>query len=123
MTENKIEWRDFPCDTGTVKIAFTGGNAWFSVAEMAKLFGRAPNTIQEHVQNVFERLKKHPGAVMKQMPSRAPNGKIYQVRFYNLEAMVYIGMRANFRGTVAFKNYVLSCFGISKKYEPFTFIA
>ena len=56
MIENKIEWRDFPCDTGTgpVKTAFMDGSAWVSVAEMAKLFGRAERTIYDHIDEVIK---------------------------------------------------------------------
>ena len=67
---------------------------------MVELFQRDKRTISEHVRNIFKEGELAEAAVVRKSRITAADGKIYQVEYFNLDAIISVGYRVNSkRGT------------------------
>ncbi len=73
---------------------------WLTQAQMAELFDKARSTITEHVNNIFEEGELDKDSVCRKFRHTAPDGKPYEVMFYNLDVVISVGYRVkSHRGT------------------------
>jgi len=73
---------------------------WLSLTKIANLFGRDKSVISRHLRNAFQSGELQREAVVAKNATTAPDGKTYQVEFYNLDAIISISYRVNSkRGT------------------------
>jgi death-on-curing family protein len=87
---------------GTVHldVKLSHDTVWLSLTQMAALFERDKSVISRHVRNVFQSGELQREAVVAKNATTAPDGKTYQVDFYNLDAIISVGYRVNSkRGT------------------------
>jgi len=83
-----------------VEVRLEGETVWLTLAQMADLFGRDKSVISRHLRNVFASGELRRGAVVAKNATTAADGKIYQVEYYNLDAILSVGYRVNsVRGT------------------------
>lgn len=93
----------------TVVICYTSLNAqetiWCTQEVIAELFSKSRSTITEHLQNIFKdgELKKE--AVCRKFRRTAANGKNYSTQFYNLDAIISVGYRANSTCATQFRQW------------------
>jgi hypothetical protein len=67
---------------------------------MAKLFTRDKSVISRHLRNIFKNRELERKAVVAKNATTAADGKIYQVEFFNLDAILSVGYRVSSkRGT------------------------
>ena len=90
----------------SVDVRFEEDTVWLSQEQMAQLFGKARNTITEHIQNIFKE-----GELNEEMVCRnfrlttqhgAIEGKMQEVliKLYNLDVIISVGYRVkSIRGT------------------------
>jgi len=73
---------------------------WLSLNQLTSLFQRDKSVISRHLRNVFEDRELDPNSVVAKNATTAADGKIYQVEYYNLDAIISVGYRVNSkRGT------------------------
>ncbi len=73
---------------------------WLSLNQIAALFDRDKSVISRHLKNIFEEGELVRAAVVAQNATTAADGKIYQVDYYRLEAVLAVGYRVRSpRGT------------------------
>ncbi|MGH7836049.1 MAG: RhuM family protein [Candidatus Binatia bacterium] len=73
---------------------------WLSLDQMAKLFTRDKSVISRHLRNIFKNRELERKAVVAKNATTAADGKIYQVEFFNLDAILSVGYRVSSkRGT------------------------
>lgn len=87
---------------GTVylDVKLSHDTVWLSLTQMAALFERDKSVISRHVRNVFQSGELQRKAVVAKNATTAPDGKTYQVDFYNLDTIISVGYRVNSkRGT------------------------
>jgi len=86
--------------SAAVDVRLQDETVWLSLNQMAELFGRDKSVISRHLSNVFESGELERRAVVAKNATTAADGKIYQVDFYNLDAIISVGYRVNsIRGT------------------------
>lgn len=78
-----------------VEIRMEAENMWASQAAIARLFGVQRPAITKHLQNIFESGELQEAAVCSIMEHTASDGKKYNTRFYNLDAIISVGYRVN----------------------------
>jgi prophage maintenance system killer protein len=81
-------------------VRLEGDTVWLSLNQMADLFSRDKSVISRHLRNIFETKELSKKSVVAKNATTATDGKIYQVEYYNLDAIISIGYRVNSkRGT------------------------
>ncbi|MDR2921483.1 MAG: virulence RhuM family protein [Tannerella sp.] len=91
-------------------------NVWLRSEAIAELFLKDRRTIQEHLKNIFADGELEENSVCRKFRHTADDGKSYQVKFYNLEAIISVGYRVDSQRAIEFRKWattVLSNF--SKK--------
>lgn len=68
---------------------------WLNLQQMADLFERDKSVVSRHIRNVFKEGELEREAVVAKKATTASDGKIYQVDFYNLDAIISVGYRVN----------------------------
>jgi hypothetical protein len=68
---------------------------WLTQKKMAELFGVSVPTINEHLKNIFESFELPENQVIRKFRIAASDGKFYETKFYNLDAIISVGYRVN----------------------------
>ncbi len=83
-----------------VEVRFLGETVWLALSQIAELFQRDKSVISRHLRNIFETGELVKKRVVAKNATTAADGKIYQVEYYNLDAIISVGYRVNSkRGT------------------------
>lgn len=73
---------------------------WLSLNEIAQVFERDKSAISRHFHNIFNTKELQKDSVVAIFATTAADGKVYQVEYYNLDAILSVGYRVNSkRGT------------------------
>lgn len=68
---------------------------WLPQKEIAELFGVQRPAITKHLKNIFESGELEENSVSSILEHTAQDGKKYQTKFYNLDAILSVGYRVN----------------------------
>lgn len=89
-----------PDGTISLDVRLEKETIWLSQKQMAELFDTERSVITKHLRNIFESGELEHKSVCAKFAHTATDGKIYQVDFFNLDAVISIGYRVNsLRGT------------------------
>jgi len=81
-------------------VQIDGDTVWLTQNQMAKLFDKGRSTIAEHIQNVFKEGELTENSVCRDFRRTGTDGKIYTVKYYNLDVIISVGYRVkSLRGT------------------------
>jgi len=106
-----------------IKVRFEKETVWLSLNQMAELFGRDKSVISRHLKNIFSTDELNRDSVVAKNATTASDGKTYQVKYYNLDAIISVGYRVNskqgtqFRiwATKRLKEYLIQGYSINGK--------
>lgn len=79
----------------TVDVLFARDNFWLTQKAMAELFGVQRPAITKHLGNVFKTGELVEAAVCSILEHTAGDGKTYEAKYYNLDAVIAVGYRVN----------------------------
>jgi hypothetical protein len=68
---------------------------WLTQKRIAELFGVGIPAISKHFANIFENGELAENSVISILETTAADGKNYQTKFYNLDAIISVGYRVN----------------------------
>lgn len=93
---------------------------WLTQLEIAELFATTKQNVSLHLQNLFEDRELEEHSVVKESLTTAADGKRYETRLYNLDAILAIGYRvrsprgAQFRrwASTVLREYLLKGFAM-----------
>jgi len=89
-------------EDGQTKLEVTLKNetVWLNQRQMAELFDCSTDNISLHLKNIFKEAELNEKTVAEESSVTASDGKHYQVKQYNLDAIISVGYRINsLRGT------------------------
>lgn len=97
-----------------VEVLYAQETIWCTQEAIAELFSKSRSTITEHLQNIFNdgELKKE--AVCRKFRRTAADGKNYTTQFYNLDAIISVGYRANSTRATQFRQWATAAVAIGK---------
>lgn len=73
---------------------------WLSQKQMAELFQCSTDNVGLHLKNIFKEKELNENSVAEEYSVTAADGKKYDVKHYNLDAIISVGYRVNsLRGT------------------------
>ncbi len=99
-----------------------GETIWATQDQMAKIFSVDRTVVSRHIRNIFKDGELDEARVCAKNAHTGPDGKTYQVKMYNLDAIISVGYRVNskkatnFRiwATKVLKKYVVSGMAINE---------
>jgi hypothetical protein len=82
---------------GQVKVEAILANetVWLTQEKMSQVFGFQVPAISKHLKNIFESGELNENSVISILETTATDGKNYQVKFFNLDAIISVGYRVN----------------------------
>ncbi|MCK9371704.1 MAG: virulence RhuM family protein [Sulfuricurvum sp.] len=103
-----------------VEIFLHNESVWLPQKRMAELFGVDRTVITKHLKNIFDSGELDEDSVSAKIAHTAQDGKNYQTKFYNLDAILSVGYRVNsaqatqFRiwATKVLKEYIIKGFAM-----------
>lgn len=88
-----------------VEVRLEGETVWLSLQQLADLFRRDKSVISRHLRNIFASQELAREAVVAKNATTAADGKIYQVEYFNLDAIISVGYRVNSTRATAFRQW------------------
>ncbi len=86
---------------------------WATQVQIAKVFGVDRTVIGRHLGNIFNSEELEEKRVCAKNAHTGPDGKTYQVKMYNLDAIISVGYRVNSKKATKFRVWAT---GVLKKY-------
>ncbi|MEO8402019.1 MAG: virulence RhuM family protein [Gammaproteobacteria bacterium] len=98
-----------------IEVHYEDGTIWLTQKLMAELFDVTTSAINQHLQNIFGSQELDQNSVIKKNLITASDGKKYNSRLYNLDAIISVGYRVNSKRATQFRQwatYILSQFAV-----------
>ena len=86
-----------------VEIFLRDENVWLTQVKIAELFDIDRSVITKHLKNVFESGELQEDSVCAKFAHTAADGKTYQTKYYNLDAIISVGYRVNSQRATHFR--------------------
>ena len=86
-----------------IEVMFEQDTLWLSLLQIAELFERDKSVISRYLKNIFNAGELVKNSVVAKNATTAADGKIYQVEYFNLDAIISIGYRVNSRKGIQFR--------------------
>lgn len=99
----------------TIEVRVADETVWLTQKLIAELFDKSRNTITEHLQNIFKEGELDENLVCREFRHTGTDGKEYNTKFYNLDAIISVGYRVNSLRATQFRQWatgVLRTFAI-----------
>ena len=117
MTSQLLLYRS-PTGDAQIQVLYQDESFWMPQRAIADLFGVGKAAVSKHLKNIFASGELVEEAVVSKMETTAADGKNYQTKHYNLDAVIAVGYRVNsyqatqFRiwATKTLKEYVVKGF-------------
>ena len=79
----------------TVKVCFAKDTFWLTQKNIAELFGVQRPAVTKHLTNIFSSGELVEESVSSILEHTAGDDKVYDTKFYNLDAVIAVGYRVN----------------------------
>jgi len=107
----------------SIEVRIADETVWLTQKLMAELFGVERSVITKHLKNIFKGGELVQDSVCANFAHTAADGKTYNTRFYNLDAIISVGYRVNsvratqFRqwATRVLRDYAIKGYVLDKK--------
>jgi hypothetical protein len=88
-----------------LNVAIEGETVWLNQQQMVELFNTTKQNISLHINNCFREGELEPDAVVKDSLTTALDGKMYNVRYYNLDVIISVGYRVKSNRGLEFRRW------------------
>ena len=89
----------------SMEMRYEDENIWLTQKLMAKLYDVEVNTINYHVKKIFNDGELQEEAVIRNFRITAEDGKSYNTKHYNLQAIIAVGFKVNNDRAVRFRKW------------------
>jgi hypothetical protein len=93
--ESKVILYQSDGDKVKVDVFFAEENFWMTQKNISELFNIDRTVITKHLKNVFDEGELDEKAVCAKFAHTANDGKTYNTKYYNLDAIIAVGYRVN----------------------------
>ena len=109
LRSSAAEYLTFVAATGESDVSFEmryeNENIWLTQKMMAKLYDVSVAAINQHLKKVFEDGELREESVIKKYLITAADGKSYNTKHYNLQAIIAVGFKVNNQRAVQFRKW------------------
>lgn len=88
-----------------IEVRYEDEDLWLTQKMMGELFYVTKQTISEHLKNVFDSKELIEDSVVRKFLTTASDGKNYNTKFYNLDAVISVGYRVNSKRATEFRQW------------------
>jgi len=88
-----------------IEVRVEAGTVWLTQKLIAELYGVDRTVIGKHLKNIFGNGELDEISVCANFAHTAGDGKTYQCKFYNLEAIIAVGYRVNSTRATQFRQW------------------
>ena len=101
------EYLTFVAATGQsgVNVVYADENVWLSQKMMAALYDVDTRTVNEHLKKIFSDNELAENSVIRKFRITASDGKNYNTKHYNLNAIIAVGYKVNSERAVQFRKW------------------
>lgn len=92
-------------EKNSIEVKIYDENIWLTQKFIAELFGKSRNTITEHLRNIFKDEELGENSVCREFRHTGNDGKNYNTKYYNLDAIISIGYRVNSKKATQFRQW------------------
>lgn len=94
-------------DQGAIELSVDADNEtiWATQKQIALVFGVDVRTVNEHLMNIFKTQELDDDSVIRKFRITAKDGKTYNTKHYNLDAVISVGYRVNSKNATAFRKW------------------
>ena len=89
----------------SIDVLVADENVWLTQDMIAMLYEKGRSTSAEHLKNLFDDGELEENSTCRKFRRVASNGKEYNTNFYNLEAVIALGFRANSDRAIQFRQW------------------
>lgn len=105
MTNSNIAFYQSADGRIQLDVSLERDTVWLSLDQMALLFGRDKSVVSRHIRNIFSEGELVREAVVAKNATTATDGKLYQVDYYNLDAIISVGYRVSSSRATQFRQW------------------
>jgi len=107
LRNSSVEFLVFGYQSGGdgVGVRVQDGTVWLSQKQMGLLFDTTPENVLIHLNNIFKDEELIADAVTKKFLVTAADNKSYNVKHYNLDAIIAVGYRVNSKRATSFRQW------------------
>ncbi len=96
---------NLPEDSGKVQVVIKDDTIWCTQKAMAQVFGVERSVVTKHLGNIFNSNELDECSVCAKFAHTAEDGKTYNSKFYNLDAIIAVGYRVNSLKATRFRQW------------------
>ncbi len=110
IRNSTAEFLIFTAQSGeqSIEARYEDKTVWLSQKLMAQLFGVDVRTVNEHLKNIFKSGELQEDSVIRKFRITASDGKNYNTKHYNLDAIISVGYRVNSVRATQFRQWATS---------------
>jgi hypothetical protein len=86
----------------SIEVKVFDESVWLTQAMIAQLFDTTKQNVSLHIKNIFESGELDEDSVVKDFLTTANDGKNYNTKHYNLDAIISVGYRVNSKKATQF---------------------
>jgi len=107
IRNSTAEFLIFTSQTGddSIEVRVEDETVWLTQKLIAELFGKGRSTITEHLKNIFNDHELEENSVCREFRHTGGDGKSYNTKFYNLDAIISVGYRVNSKRATQFRQW------------------
>lgn len=94
-----------------IEVRVAEETVWLTQKLIGELFDKGRSTIAEHLIHIFETGELNEQAVCRNFRQTAEDGKEYETKFYNLDAIIAVGFRVNSLRAIKFRQWAIGVLG------------
>lgn len=92
----------------SIEVKVFDESVWLTQAMIAELFDVQRPAITKHLKNIFESSELDENSVSSILEHTANDGKTYNTKYYNLDAIISVGYRVNSKKATQFRQWATS---------------
>lgn len=104
--ENQLVIYQTPDGQTAIDVTVKAETVWLTQNQIAELFDVKQPAISKHLKNIFQSKELDENSVHSILEYTASDGKRYNTKFYNLDAILSVGYRVNSKNATAFRIWV-----------------
>jgi len=86
-----------------VDVLVADENVWLTQKSICSLYDTSKSTVSEHLSNIFASGELDEHTTVRNFRTVAPNGKNYNYKYYNLQAIIAVGFKVNSKKAIRFR--------------------
>lgn len=88
-----------------IEVRLENEDVWLTQAQMGELYQKSKSTISEHLTKILNDGELDKNSVVRNYRTTAADGKLYNTKYYNLEAIIAVGYKVDSHRGIQFRTW------------------